>query len=191
MVCSALTWGLQRSECKVSHKEGCRPTQACPVHSPRVSNVKQTCESHSSVNAPPLVRHHTPMEPVYFQNHRPLSNSNWHIPSSSVSQRKILLLPALLHPQLSLEETQEEKSAVSVKRSIVCKCTGTGAWAWKHTQVYVKWRQKEARGHIETKDQQSGSKYGNVKEMDQEGVNWQERKRKCLEDTSSEYTWEN
>lgn len=121
MACSAFMWGLQRSGCKVSHKEGCRPAQDCPIHSPRLSDMRQIWQPHSRVNAPPLVRHHIPMGPGYFQKHGPLSNPNWVIPSSSVTERKILLLPALLHPQLSLEDRWEEKSAVRMKRGM-CAC---------------------------------------------------------------------
>lgn len=119
MACSALMWGLKRTGCKASHREGCKPIQACPVHSTRLSDVKQICQPHSRVKVPPLVRHY--MGWVYFQKHGPLSNPDWVIPSSSVMERKILLLPALLHPLLSLEDRQEEKSAISMKRGM-CAC---------------------------------------------------------------------
>lgn len=56
----------------------------------------------------------------------PPSNPNWLISSSSVTERKILLLPALLHPLLSLEDRQEEKSAVSTKRGMCAQDQARG-----------------------------------------------------------------
>lgn len=157
-------------------QEGVQPTQACPVHSPRLSDVKQICQPHSRVNAPPLVRHQIPTGPGYFQKHK-LSNSQ------QFCYGKENLPPSFPSPPTALTGGQAEREKCSkTEEGHVGMFSGTGATAWKHTPVYVKWRQKEARGHTETKDQQSGSKYGNVREMDQKGVNWQERDRKCLED---------
>lgn len=78
--------------CKVSQEEGCRPTQACPVHSPRLLDEKQMWKPYSSVNA----QRHMPISPVYYQRRKPthahlsrLSNPYyWAILSSSNYREK-------------------------------------------------------------------------------------------------------
>lgn len=54
--------GLAEKWVQGKSRGGVQVTQACPVHSPRPSDVKQICQSHRRVNAPPLVRHHIPWD---------------------------------------------------------------------------------------------------------------------------------
>lgn len=48
--------GLAEKWVQGKSRGGVQTTQACPVHSPRLSDVRQICQSHHRVNAPPLVQ---------------------------------------------------------------------------------------------------------------------------------------
>lgn len=138
MACSAFMWDLQRSGCKVSHKEGCKPAQDCPIHSPRLSDVRQIWQPHSRVNAPPLVRHHIPMGPGYFQktwtSFKPKLGD-----SQQFCYRKKNPPPACPSAPTALTGGQMGGGKCSGdEEGHVCMCSGTGATARKHTQVYVK-----------------------------------------------------
>ena len=167
--------------CKVSHNKGCRPTQACPVHSPRLSDVKQIWESYRRVNAPSC-RVSYANQPSILPKARTnastslrLSNPNWAILSSSDYGKKNPP-PACASPSAGLTAGQTGRGKCREHgEGHVCTCSGTGTLAWKHTEVYVKWRQKETRGHTEIKH--TRRKCGNVRETGQGGANGQERKR--------------